>query len=192
MTAGQWEQVWYILDVFTQTDGPAVPSQSTFYSFFFPSLCFVESTGPRPPPTWAVIFSQPALFVRSVPKPAPSHLVWEWQGSQGKLTPVSLYSLKQGQALAQLSQSLICPSVCQARLLSGPLTLVSRALLWWSILMPWAFTRLSKNTESPKPRSLVPSGWKRIWLGVQLCWTSSFANWILVPWHNRHAVTRPE
>lgn len=169
MTAGQWQQVWRSLDVFTQTDGRAVQSQSPPFSLFFPF--FVESTGPRPPPTWDIIFSQPALFVLSVPKPAPSHPVWEWQGSQVKLTPVSLSSLKQGQALAQLSQSLICPSVCQARLLSRPLTLVSRALLWWSILMPWAFTRLTKNTESPKPRSLVLSGSEQIWLSVHLCWT---------------------
>lgn len=129
---------------------------------------FVESTGSRPSPTWDLIFSQPAhFFVLSVPKPAPSHLVWEWQGSQGKLTPVSLSSLKQGQVLAQLSQSLICPSVCQARLLSRPLTSVSRVLLWWSVLMPWAFTRSTKNTEHQTKRSCYEC------LGTNMAWCSS-------------------
>lgn len=132
---------------------------------------FAECTRPRPPPTWDLIFSPPAPFVLSIPKPAPSHPVWEWQGSQVKLTPVSLSSLKQGQALAQLSQSLICPSVCQARLLSRPLTL-SRALLWWSVLMSWAFTRLTKNSESPKTRSLLPSDLEQIWLCVHYFWVS--------------------
>lgn len=54
MTAGQWQQVWCSLDVFTQTDGRAVQSQSPPFSLFCPF--FVESTGPRPPPTWDVIF----------------------------------------------------------------------------------------------------------------------------------------
>lgn len=66
----------------------------------------VESSSPRPPPTWDLIFSRPALFALSVPKPPSSCLVWEWQGSQVKLTPVSLSSLKQAQVLAQLSQCL--------------------------------------------------------------------------------------
>lgn len=63
----------------------------------------VESSSPRPPPTLDLIFSWPMF---SVPQPPSSCLVWEWQGSQVKLTPVSLSSLKQAQALAQLSQSL--------------------------------------------------------------------------------------
>lgn len=91
------QHVWCILDLFTQTDGLAVQSQG-------PALFFsVESSSPRPPPTLDLIFSWPMF---SVPQPPSSCLVWEWQGSQVKLTPVSLSSLKQAQALAQLSQSL--------------------------------------------------------------------------------------
>ena len=104
------------------------------------SLCSPKVIAP-PPSLFSVALLSPLtsilrLNLSPLNKPLSFLHVWEWQGSQVKLMPVSQSSLKQAQALAQLSPRLICLSFCQARLLPWPLTPVSRALRWWTNLKP--------------------------------------------------------
>lgn len=119
------QQVWCILDLFTQTDGLAVQSQSpvcgeqqsssntnlrlnlflthtlcTSTSFFLPSLRVTGLSGQ----------ADASLSVQSEAGPSPCPAV-----------PKS-----------------VCLSVCQTQLLARPLTLGSRALPWWNILMAQA------------------------------------------------------